>query len=105
MSNPAQAVVKLHYYKTNLGLFLRNLWGSGYNNYNAVSHFSNYRLNGAVYDDNTLVAGAWLPMLGVDAISKVETKVSAKKIHVGYKVKEDVPEAVKAGLKLARDSR
>ena len=99
MSNATQPIVKLHYYKTNLGLFLRNLWGSGYNNYNAMSHFSDYRLNGVVYDDNTLVAGAWLPMLGVDAISKVETKVSAKKIHVGYKVKEDVPEAVKAGLK------
>lgn len=99
MSNATQPIIKLHYYKTNLGLFLRNMWGSGYNNYSSTSYFHTCRLNGVVYDGNTLVAGAWLPMLGVDAITKVETKVSAKKIHVGYRVKEDVPEAVKAGLK------
>ena len=92
-----QVSVKLEYYQTNLGVFLRNPWGMSYNSYSGVPHFELYKFNGKVYS-NTLRSG-YLFLEGLQSIDKVETKVAAKQNKIGYEVKEEAPEALKASLK------
>lgn len=95
--NPTQAKVQIAYYKTSVGLFVRNMWGY---QYNGASSFSSYKFDGVIYSDTSLVAGrTFLPMIGVHSINKVERKKAASHVHIGYKIKDGVPEHIKAGLK------
>jgi len=53
---PIKKTTEVVYYKTNLGLFVRNMWGMAYSGYSSTSYFTNYKFNGKSFG-NTLVGG------------------------------------------------
>ena len=89
--------VVITYYKTNVGIFIRNLWGSSYNNWSSPSYFSNYKFNGQVYKD--ILAGGYLHLPDVSEIEMVEKLEQGSRFVVGYQLNDNAPEALKATLK------
>lgn len=89
--------VVITYYKTNVGIFIRNLWGSFYNNWSSTSYFSNYKFNGKVYKD--ILVGGYLHLPNVSEIEMVEKLEQGRTFVVGYQLNDNTPEALKATLK------
>ena len=99
MNSPVKAKPQLAYYKTNVGIFIRNMWGSAYNNYQGNAHFDTYKFNGVVPNNQLVAGGSFLPLLGVQSIDKVERKVHPTRFVKGYALKEDIAEPLKSALK------
>lgn len=97
MTDPIEKPLVIQYYKTNVGLFIRNLWGSKYNQWVATSYFRNYRFNGIVYED--VLTGGYLALPDVLSIDTLEERVAPKNNLVGYVLREDAPDALKSSLK------
>lgn len=91
-------VVSLDYYRTNVGIFLRNMWGGNYNGYAGTPYLNNYRFNGIEFP-NVLVGGNFFHLKGLDEITKVEKLKAASKKHVGYILRDDVPVSLERSLK------
>lgn len=97
MSAITKQKITLAYYKTNVGVFIRNLWGSEYSGYQGTPHFDIYKFNGIAGHNN--LVGSFMLLKGEQGIDKVERKKEPRALLVGYKMKEDVSEALKAALK------
>lgn len=97
MTAPIEKPLTITYYKTNVGLFIRNLWGMQYNDWIAPSYFKNLRFNGVVYQD--VLQGGYLALPGVSSITTLEERVPPQNLLVGYSLREDAPEALKSSLK------
>lgn len=85
------------YYKTNVGIFIRNLWGSAYNSYVSPSYFYNYKFNGVVYSD--ILLGGYLHLPGVDEITSIEKLEQGGKFITGYQLRDNTPSSLKESLK------
>lgn len=81
--------MKMEIYKTNVGLFLRNPWGSAYNNYAGTPYMQNYRINGVVQDKAPIFNGYIKLDIQEDEILSVETLKTGKLVCVGYKLKDE----------------
>ena len=97
MTAPIEKPMTISLYKTNVGLFIRNLWGAQYNNWVAPSYFRNYRFNGVVYEDS--LTGGYLALPNVFSINTLEERVAPQNKITGYVLREDAPETLKASLK------
>ena len=97
MSVPIEKPMTISLYKTNVGLFIRNLWGPQYSNWGATSQFCNYRFNGVVYED--ILTGGYLALPDVSSIETLEERVVPQKKLVGYSLREDAPDTLKSNLK------
>ena len=62
MTEQPKEIVSLDYYKTNVGIFLRNMWGASYNGYNGTPYLNNYKFNGQCFP-NILRGGNFFLLL------------------------------------------
>ena len=98
MTEQPKEIVSLDYYKTNVGIFLRNMWGSSYNGYNGTPYLNNYKFNGQCFP-NILRGGNFFLLEGLQEITKCEKLRAATTKHNGYKLLDTLPPAVAASLK------
>jgi len=96
MTAPATKKQTIAYYKTNVGIFIQNLWGAAYNNYSAVPHFEHCKFNGVI-GHNTLNNG-YMHLEGHNDLHTFERWAFPKQVQTGYKLRADVPDAVAATL-------
>ncbi len=88
MTTPIENVT-LDYYKTNVGVFLRNTFGSHW----STLSLSMFKFNGIEFP-NVLVGGNFFHLKGLDEITKVEKRKSSTNKHIGYKIREDIPQII-----------
>lgn len=97
MEQPKE-IVTLDYYKTNVGIFLRNMWGGSYNGYHGTPYLDNYKFNGQSFP-NILRGGNFFLLEGLQEITKCEKLKAATTKHNGYKLLDTLPPSVAASLK------
>jgi hypothetical protein len=87
-------MIKLSYYKTNVGLFLKAPFSSAYPYGKILT--GKWRINQTITDapEN----GGFYYLAGVTSIDTLERKTPGRKNHIGFKLKESVPESVAAAL-------
>lgn len=100
MTTPKETVttVTLDYYKTNVGIFLRNIWGGSYNGYSGTPYLNYYKFNGKQFP-NVLRGGNFFLLEGLQDIEKCEKLKPSTTRHSGYLLIESVPEALVSSLK------
>lgn len=97
MTTPKESVT-LDYYKTNVGIFLRNMWGGSYNGYAGTPHLHLFKFNGQQFP-NVLRGGNFFLLEGLQDITKVEKLRAAATRHNGYKLIDTIPPQLKESLK------
>ena len=98
MSEQPKEIVSLDYYKTNVGIFLRNMWGGSYNGYAGTPYLSLFKFNDQQFP-NVLRGGNFFLLDGLFEITKVEKLKAATKRHNGYKLIENIPPQLASSLK------